>query len=1248
MGTSASSPTTDVYFPGTCPSLCRHAGPSPANWTHIHSVSDLIKCDEPLLFDLNVQNDNEASDSIENDSLAFSSPDVLEAPGSQETQNGGISPQPLLVSTGCGAKISEIPVTYQVGSSSAESSRKEEDVVSAARHLGLFMDSGAQCGATILFAKSGSAVVGLYSGAEVTKNGAKGFLEAFTAAPGVSISQVCSPANAALTIGAFAAALEDLSTAQGVVRSWANGLCVNGTTDGAAASLEVLVAAMDAANSTANATMAARALPPRALPARANCRAIEVIGGDSCASLASRCQISASDFTKYNPASNLCSTLQPKQHICCSSGRLPDYRPQPQADGTCAAYAVAAGDGCWAIGDSHYLTTSDIESFNKKTWGWAGCSNLQAGQIICLSTGDPPMPAAIQGTTCGPQVPGTQKPASGVDLSTLNPCPLNACCDVWGFCGTTPDFCTPTPADTGAPGTAKPGTNGCISNCGTELVNNGSPPSSFMNVGYFEAFNQARSCLRMDAQQIPPGAYSHVHFAFATVTESWGVDLSGSEDQFSKFVKMTGFRKVLSFGGWAFSTDEGTFRRFREATNDKNRGAFVNNLVNFLHANDLDGLDFDWEYPGAPDINTEPGSPEEGNNYLEFLKLLKSRLPSGKSISIAIPASFWYLRAYPVKEMAGVVDYFIYMTYDLHGQWDVGNKWSIPSCEGGDCLRSHVNRTETLDALVMLTKAGVSSQKIVVGITSYGRSFRMADPSCSGPLCKYTGDRNHSMAYAGDCTGAPGYISNAEINDIIKNKNGYTVIKTGIDAISRSNILMYGVPGAVDWVAYMDGSIKADRIKWIQGLNFGGTSDWAIDLQSLQYDDQDGGGGDGDGDDDADADDLWGHCAPGDNPGTLEGLADKANSLDPNCASFYGVDILYNELLDALALFKVNSQDYDDKFGWYAQWTKDQIQPRLNDYVSIYKGGRGLYHMNCYYSYGGSSEQKSNCMGMPHFWDNDESWTLRLELADENAFFDDLAAQYGIDKSWVTWGNLPDEYRCEDNGDVAPGGNTNRPCRRITHKKQNFPLKVADDKIQVGNPKELIEASMSNVTALQTSILSSYLDVGLHSYSLGGDGGSPIDAVVAYSMPVFQMAEAVSSMKDVKEIGEKARDDAKRDLIFKILTIIFMVIPFVGEAIGPLVGSVASIARIALLIGEAGNAAVTVAEIIADPTSAPFAMLGLLAGAVGAGAGRQAAVQKASTARGLFKDADLAKFPQRFREKDALVQKLIKKACSAS
>src|ERR1700712_4492017 len=102
--------------------------------------------------------------------------------------------------------------------------------------------------------------------------------------------------------------------------------------------------------------------------------------------------------------------------------------------------------------------------------------------------------------------------------------------------------------------------------------------------------------------------------------------------------------------------------------------------------------------------------------------------------------------------MAKVVDYFIYMTYDLHGQWDYGSKWVNPCCASGSCLRSHVNLTETRTALSMVTKAGARANQVMMGISSYGCSFKMADPSCTGVTCEFTGSRTESNAEKGSCT----------------------------------------------------------------------------------------------------------------------------------------------------------------------------------------------------------------------------------------------------------------------------------------------------------------------------------------------------------------------------------------------------------------------------------------------------------------------------------------------------------------
>lgn len=73
----------------------------------------------------------------------------------------------------------------------------------------------------------------------------------------------------------------------------------------------------------------------------------------------------------------------------------------------------------------------------------------------------------------------------------------------------------------------------------------------------------------------------------------------------------------------------------------------------------------------------------------------------------------------------------------------------------------------------MITKAGVPASKIIVGVTSYGRSFKMTKPGCTGPMCTYAGTK--SKARKGACTNEAGYISNAEIDMIVQDRGASNV-----------------------------------------------------------------------------------------------------------------------------------------------------------------------------------------------------------------------------------------------------------------------------------------------------------------------------------------------------------------------------------------------------------------------------------------------------------------------------------------
>lgn len=133
--------------------------------------------------------------------------------------------------------------------------------------------------------------------------------------------------------------------------------------------------------------------------------------------------------------------------------------------------------------------------------------------------------------------------------------------------------------------------------------------------------------------------------------------------------------------------------------------------------------------------------------------------------------------------------------------------------------------TETKNALSMITKAGAASNKVVIGVTSYGRSFQMATPGCTGPMCTYTGPA--SGATPGKCTKTPSYISNSEIRDILANNPS---AKTTFDGASWSDILVYD---STQWVAYMSDDNKKARQQRYKSLNVSTASVILFDLSTL-------------------------------------------------------------------------------------------------------------------------------------------------------------------------------------------------------------------------------------------------------------------------------------------------------------------------------------------------------------------------------------------------------------------------------
>lgn len=92
-----------------------------------------------------------------------------------------------------------------------------------------------------------------------------------------------------------------------------------------------------------------------------------------------------------------------------------------------------------------------------------------------------------------------------------------------------------------------------------------------------------------------PEEYTIIHWAFADLSSSYDPSISPYEEDWEIFKSATGYKKIVSFGGWAFSTEYNTFEIFRRGVDPDQREQFADKVVQFVIANNLDGVDFDWE-----------------------------------------------------------------------------------------------------------------------------------------------------------------------------------------------------------------------------------------------------------------------------------------------------------------------------------------------------------------------------------------------------------------------------------------------------------------------------------------------------------------------------------------------------------------------------------------------------------------------------------------------------------------------------
>ncbi|KAJ7484425.1 glycoside hydrolase family 18 protein [Mycena latifolia] len=237
------------------------------------------------------------------------------------------------------------------------------------------------------------------------------------------------------------------------------------------------------------------------------------------------------------------------------------------------------------------------------------------------------------------------------------------------------------------------------------------------------------------ATDFPPSSlswdkYNAMTFAFATTTPDVSTIALDDESaqvlpDFVTAAQSNGVSALLSIGGWTGSMYYST-----AVATAENRTAFVAAVLGLVSKYSLDGIDFDWEYPGrSTGLPCNTFSPDDSANFLLFLQELRGT-SVGKNLVLTAAVGltpFFGSDNEPladVSDFADVLDRIALMVYDVWGSWSPTVGPNAPLNDS--CAPAAEQDGSAVSAVNAWTSANFPANQITLGIAAYGHSFRVA------------------------------------------------------------------------------------------------------------------------------------------------------------------------------------------------------------------------------------------------------------------------------------------------------------------------------------------------------------------------------------------------------------------------------------------------------------------------------------------------------------------------------------------
>ncbi|XP_045599057.2 acidic mammalian chitinase [Procambarus clarkii] len=316
---------------------------------------------------------------------------------------------------------------------------------------------------------------------------------------------------------------------------------------------------------------------------------------------------------------------------------------------------------------------------------------------------------------------------------------------------------------------------------------------------------------KLPVHNIDPHLCTHIIIAFARVVNN--VIVPGCATDIEVYKEVVALKKknpklkvLLSVGG--SSPDPG----FPNLVRDPSAiASFAIQAREFLVEHNLDGLDLDWEFPAWPVCK------HDYREKIWFTRLvyqlnfeLKVRAPTPFLLTIAVAGPKTIIdRSYEVDQLAQYVDFVSLMGYDYRIFWPylpfTGHNAPLAKRRNEWCYFATLNIQWSANYWV---KKGMPKEKLVVGVPTYGRTWKLLRSSW------------HSV-------GSPA-VGSGMLNGAVTYPLAFSFVRNGAERyFDEESRVPYAVKDK-DWVSYEDSESIREKAQWIKKSEFAGVMIWNL------------------------------------------------------------------------------------------------------------------------------------------------------------------------------------------------------------------------------------------------------------------------------------------------------------------------------------------------------------------------------------------------------------------------------------